>query len=270
VGSGVFLEYVPLFLKLSLQPLTSIALYYQAVKFYTPVMSAVAALPETLTIVPAGIIVGALASITGHYRWALWIGWSLTTIGAGLLCLLEPDTPVRHWIPLNIPVGIGTGMLFPSMALAIQAACTPALNAQATAFYSFLRTFGQSIGVAVAGVVFQNAFRNELLQIPELTSVAEEYSRDATIVVRVINEMADGPVKDALVEAYAGALRSIWYALIGFSGVGFLLSLLVRSYSLQQEHVTDQALIPGKEKESKEEGQKVENTPGSSEGLSEK
>jgi uncharacterized membrane protein YuzA (DUF378 family) len=230
-------------------------------------MSAVAALPETLTIVPAGIIVGALATITGRYRWALWIGWSLTTIGAGLLCLLEPDTPVRHWIPLNIPVGIGTGMLFPSMALAIQAACTPALNAQATAFYSFLRTFGQSVGVAVAGVVFQNALRNELLQIPELSSVAEEYSRDATIVVRVINEIAEGPVKDALVEAYAGALRSIWYALIGFSGVGFLLSLLVRSYSLQQEHVTDQALMPGKEKESKEEAHKVENKPGSSEGL---
>ncbi|KAH6672678.1 major facilitator superfamily transporter [Plectosphaerella plurivora] len=235
-----------------------LTLYYQAVKFYTPVMSAVAALPETLTIVPAGIVVGALSSITGHYRWALWIGWALTTIGSGLLCILNPDTPVRHWIPLNIPVGIGTGMLFPAMALAIQAACTPALNAQATAFYSFLRIFGQSVGIAVAGVIFQNAFRNELLQIPELSSLAEEYSRDATHVVRIINEMAEGPVKDALVGAYGDALRAIWYALVGFSGVGFLLSLLVQAYTLQQEHVTDQGLVQGDEKEKKKTEQKME------------
>lgn len=206
-------------------------------------MSAVAGFPETLTVVPASIVVGALSSITGRYRWALWSGWLLTTVGAGLLCLLAPNTPARHWIPLNIPIGIGTGMLFPSMALSIQAACAPALNAPATAFFSFLRTFGQSVGVAVAGVIFQNAFRSELLDIPALRDQAGEYSRDATMVVKIINDMETGPVKSALVEAYANALRMVWYSMIAFAGVGVVFSATVKSYTLNQEHVTQQALI---------------------------
>ncbi|CRK34943.1 hypothetical protein BN1708_006578, partial [Verticillium longisporum] len=80
-------------------------LYYQGVKFYSPIISALACLPESLTVAPAGIVVGVIAVITGHYRWSLWTGWALTTLGAGLLYLLNPDTPVRHWIPLNLPIG---------------------------------------------------------------------------------------------------------------------------------------------------------------------
>lgn len=194
------------------------------------------------------MLVGVFASISGRYRWALWSGWTLTVVGAGLLCLLKPDTPVRHWIPLNIPIGIGLGMLFPSMGLAIQAACAPLLNAQASAFYSFLRTFGQSVGIAVSGVIFQNVFRNGLLDIPELRDVAEAYSRDATIVVEIIKRMDSGPVREALIDAYANALRTIWYCMVGLAGAGVILSLMTKGYSLQQEHVTQQALIQGEKR----------------------
>lgn len=69
------------------------------------------------------MVVGIIASLTGHYRWSLWAGWVLTTMGSGILYLLDRDTTVPQWIFLNIPVGIGTGMLFPAMALSIQAAC---------------------------------------------------------------------------------------------------------------------------------------------------
>lgn len=81
-------------------------LYYQGVKFYTPVISAVAGLPESLTVTPAAVVVGVLAGKTGQYRWALWGGWLLATLGAGLLLLLKPETTVVQWIFLNIPLGL--------------------------------------------------------------------------------------------------------------------------------------------------------------------
>ncbi|KAK2048224.1 major facilitator superfamily transporter [Colletotrichum somersetense] len=221
-----------------------LVLYYQAVKDYSVVISAVAALPESLTVAPAGMAVGIIAGVTGRYRWSLWSGWVMTTLGAGLMCLMRPSTTVPQWIWLNIPIGIGTGMLFPAMALSIQAACAPALNGQAAAFYSFLRTFGQSVGVAVSGVIFQNAFRTKLAQIPALAHVAEEYSRDATIVVDVIKRMPKGdPMRADLVEAYCDALRAIWISLIAFAGFCMLLSVTVKKYSLDQEHVTKQGLV---------------------------
>ncbi|KAI8154782.1 Efflux pump FUS6 [Colletotrichum sp. SAR 10_86] len=218
-------------------------LYYQAVKSYSLVVSAVAALPETLTVAPAAMAVGLVAGITGRYRWSIWSGWVITTLGAGLLCLMKPGTTVPAWIWLNIPIGLGTGMLFPAMALSIQAACEPALNGQAAAFYSFLRTFGQSLGVAVSGVIFQNAFREKLAALPDLAHLADEYSRDATIVVEIIKQMPRDTVRAELVEAYCDALRAIWISLIAFSGFCMVLSLTVKRYSLDQEHVTEQGLV---------------------------
>lgn len=44
-------------------------LYYQGVKFYSPITSSVALLPETLTTAPSAVVVGIIAGMTGHYRW---------------------------------------------------------------------------------------------------------------------------------------------------------------------------------------------------------
>ena len=127
------------------------------------------------------IIVGIVSSITGRYRWAIWTGWGMTTFGCGLLYLLGPNTSVAAFIFLNIPVAIGTGMVFTSMSLAIQAAGRPQDAGHSITFYSFIRVFGQSLGVAVGGVVFQNQIRKNLSEYPLLASLAGEYSRDASV-----------------------------------------------------------------------------------------
>lgn len=222
-----------------------LVLYYQGVKLYSPITSAVAVLPETLTVAPAAVAVGIAASITGRYRWALWSGWAIATLGSGLLYLLDRHTSVPQWIFLNIPIGIGTGMVFPAATLAIQAACPPKLNADAAAFFSFLRTFGQSIGVAVSGTIFQNAFRDKLNDLPAYAARASELSREATMVVGVIKGMPDGQPKEELMDAYNEALKILWIALTAIAGASLLLSFTVRGYTLQQEHVTKQKLVQG-------------------------
>jgi hypothetical protein len=220
-----------------------LVLYYEAVKFYSPVTSAVAILPETLTVSPAGMVVGIVAGMTLRYRWAIWSGWFLTTLGLGILLLLEPETSVVKWVFLNLPVGVGTGFLFPAGGLSIQAACEPALNGQATAFYSFMRGLGQSIGVAISGVIFQNQFKRKLEGIPEFASLADAYSRDATSVVGVIVEMPDGADKTTLVKAYSDSLHMIWIVLLAIAAVSFLMSLTIKGHSLEQEHITEQGFV---------------------------
>lgn len=187
--------------------------------------------------------VGIIAAKTGHYRWSVWGGWMLTTTGAGLLYLLQPHTSVARWVFLNLPIGLGTGMLFPAMALSIQAACEPGFNGHASAFYSFLRGVGQSVGVAVSGVIFQNAFRRKLADLPAFAALADEYSRDATVVVGVIKAMPEGGDRSDLIQAYADSLRVIWVSLLAFAAAGMLLSATIRGYTLNQEHITQQALV---------------------------
>lgn len=66
--------------------------------------------------------------------------------------------------------------------------------------------------------------------------------------MHVIKGMPDGPERTTLMVAYNDALRTIWLASIGFSAFGLALSAFVRSYSLQQEHITEQGLVESKKK----------------------
>lgn len=215
-------------------------LYYEAVKGYTPIVSGVAILPETTLVAPMSVVVGIVSSITGRYRWALWIGWFLTTLGSGLLILLRPDTSIPAWIFINIAVSVGTGMLFPAMALGIQAAGRPEDAGHAAAFYSFMRVFGQSIGVAIGGVIFQNQIKQKLLSYEALAPMAQQYSKDATALISVIKGMAEGPDKTHLIKAYADSLGTIWIVMTALSGAAFVASLWTKGYSLTQEHNTKQ------------------------------
>jgi hypothetical protein len=211
------------------------------------VQSGVAVLPETLTVAPAAGFVGFLSAKYGRWRWGVWLGWVLTTLGAGLLYLLEPDTTTGQWIGLNLPIGLGTGILFTAVTLQIQSSADPAFNGEAVAFMSFIRVFGQSLGVATSGVIFQNAFKSKLVDtgVPQLVAQADAYSKDATAMVVVIQGMPASALRTALIGAYNEGLRVIWISLISFAGAGLLIGLYIKGYSLEQEHLSNQKLADG-------------------------
>ncbi|KAI8959792.1 MFS general substrate transporter [Daldinia sp. FL1419] len=225
-------------------------LYYEAVKEYSPIISGVAILPETGLVAPVSVIAAVLCTRFGKYRWALWSGWVCTTAGSGLLFILSPDTSVPGWIFLNFLVSIGTGILFPAMSLGTQAASRPQDSGHTAGFFSFLRVFGQAIGVAVSGVAFQNQLQSELENYEEYAPVAAQYSKDATAIVGIIKALPDGTPKTDLKQAYSDSLHVIWLLMTVVSGVALLTSLTTKEYSLEQEHDTRQKFNGGKNKES--------------------
>lgn len=101
-------------------------------------------------------------------------------------------------------------MAFTSTSLAIQAAGRPQDAAHSITFYAFIRVFGQSLGVAIGGVVFQNQIQKELRKYSSLAPLANEYSKDATALVSIIHGMDDGASEKLhLVGAYANAIRTV-------------------------------------------------------------
>lgn len=84
-------------------------------------MSAVGLLPVTIHLSWASSASGYAVGKVQRYRWALWLGWVLLTVGCGLLMLLGPDTSVVRWVFVQTPLGIGTGILFTPQILCIQA-----------------------------------------------------------------------------------------------------------------------------------------------------
>ncbi|KAI4229445.1 MAG: hypothetical protein LQ349_006398 [Xanthoria aureola] len=218
-------------------------LYYEAVKGFSPIVSGVALFPETFTVAPASVAVGILITVTGRYRWAIWGGWVLTVLGTGLLYLLDVDTPTASWIFINLVGGLGMGMLFPSMAFAIQASQTNEDLAFAIAMFSFFRAFGQTLGVAVGGTVFQNQMKSKLLTYPALASKAGEYSKDASGLVQIIKSMQDDAMKQNLQHAYADSLKVVWATMCGLGAAGLILSLGTKGLDMNKPLETEQYFL---------------------------
>ncbi|KAL1651229.1 hypothetical protein SLS58_000568 [Diplodia intermedia] len=228
-------------------------LYYEAVKGYSPILAGVALFPQTFTVAPAAMAAGFAISRTGRYRWALWSGWFLTTFGLGLLIYLDVDTPVASWILLNLVPGLGTGILFPSMGMAVQAASSARDQAAAVTMFAFLRALGQTLGVAIGGVVFQNEIRKKLETFPLLAPSAAALSKDASGLVEVIKNMADGsPAKAQLKVAYVFGLRRVWIVMCALAAVAGVVSMFVEGLPLDQALATEQG-FRGEEKLDDEE-----------------
>ena len=218
-------------------------LYYEGVKDYSPTIVGVAVFPETFTIAPISIAVGVAISKMGRFRWALWAGWLLSTLGLGLCYLLDVETSVPAWIFLNLVPSLGLGMLYNSLGFATQAATTAKNTAFAAAMYTFMRSFGQAVGVAIGGVIFQSRFSAELQASPLVSENATQLATEASSLIQVIKTLPDAsPERRAIVRAYADALKVLWVAMAGFAFVALAASFFSKGLSIDRKQETEQGL----------------------------
>ncbi|KAF2137939.1 uncharacterized protein K452DRAFT_235249 [Aplosporella prunicola CBS 121167] len=218
-------------------------LYFEATKDYNPTVSGVALFPATFTVAPMSIIAGIVISKTGDFRVVTWVGWILSTVGLGVMTLLDVDTSVVKWFFMTFTTGLGLGLLYTSLAIINQAA-TPSDDAMAIAIglFIFARCLGQCLGVAMSGSVFQNQMKAKLLKTETLADKATEYSRDATSIVALLGGMPDDERKRELIQAYADALKIVWAVFAALSGAAMLAGFFIKKVSLDRAHQTRQGL----------------------------
>ena len=223
-------------------------LYFQAVKGYKTVVSGVALFPATFTVAPLAVVTGLLITKTGQYRWSMWSGWAMTTLGCGLLVLLKVETSVPQWIFIDLVSGIGLGILFPSLQFTLQAASANKDMAFAVAMFVFFRSFGQTLGVAIGGVIFQNEMVSKLQAYPRFASQASELAKDAAALVEIIKHTSLDDGKLDLQTAYTDSLRTVYIFITALAGVCLVASLFIKGYDLNVGLETEQGLIVSKKK----------------------
>ncbi|RMZ84492.1 hypothetical protein DV737_g1080, partial [Chaetothyriales sp. CBS 132003] len=77
-------------------------LYYEAVKGYKPIIAGVALFPATFTVAPMAVVTGISITKLNRYRWSIYAGWAVTTLGCGLLILLDVGTTIPQFIFINL------------------------------------------------------------------------------------------------------------------------------------------------------------------------
>ncbi len=218
-------------------------LYYQCVKGYSATFSGIAVFPETFTVAPVSIVVGVLVSRWGRFRWAIWSGWTVSTFGIGLLCLLGPDTTIAQWVFLNLVPGMGLGMLYTSLGYSTITAAEEKDAAYAAAMYTFSRSFGQGIGVATGGAIIQAQLEIKLRAYPLLADQASALSKQASALVEIVKSMdINSPRRTMIIEAFADSLKIVWVVMAGLSFVGLVASLWTKDLDVNRAPETEQGL----------------------------
>jgi hypothetical protein len=162
----------------------------------------------------------------------------------GLLIYLKESTSTPSWIFLSLIAGTGTGILFSAQGFAAQASASNADIPFAGAMYSFFRAFGQTLGVAISGVIFQNTFKQKILHTV-YAAEANAWSINASSFVQVVKawgeEGAQGLMKEVVIEAYVESLKMVWIIMCVLSGLMFVASVVwTDEISLKRDLETEQ------------------------------
>ena len=211
-------------------------IYLESVRDLSPTITGVGLLGITCGVFPSSSLVGVVVSRKGHFRWAIWAGWAITTLGTGLLLLFGTHTTTATWAGIFFVIGLGHGFLLSALGVSAQAAARSGDVSYAVAMYSFMRTFGMVIGVAIGGAIFQNRLPRYLENAGITPERALEIAKNADAFVTTLRQMpASSSSHQIIVGAYAQSFRVIFGVLTGVSSLGGIASMAIRHHSMDRE-----------------------------------
>ncbi|KAF7296868.1 MFS general substrate transporter [Mycena indigotica] len=203
--------------------------YFQACKGAGPIASGVDVFGITFTVAPVSAVTGILVNRTGRYRPQMWLGWALMILGTALLGTLDEHSSRGKAIGYQILIGAGIGFAYVAAYFPVLAPIEVKYNAQALAWFFFLRQFALIWGVTIGGTILQNKLTDALpaeflAQFPGGTQIA------FTIIPSIssLSPELGGQVKHAFAEAF----KLLWDVLAGLAGAGMLVSWLMKGLPL--------------------------------------
>jgi len=234
-------------------------LYFQS-RGASPLSSGVLMIPFSLGASAFAVISGQIVSRTGAYRPTLWVAWVLMTAAFGLMVNLDGSSSrVREVFFLIVPA-IGTGCLFQTPLIGIQAAMPVKDMATATATLGLLRQIGGTVGISAGGAVYISFLRRRINKIEGYNASGIPNSALVNNVGSLAGIQPDS-VKTQVIGAYAKSISSIWLICTPMLFVGLIAVLGVRGYSLKRG-VTNRDPKKMKEGEEPEPTEKSAAAPG--------
>ncbi|KAF9636349.1 putative mfs multidrug protein [Lasiodiplodia theobromae] len=213
-------------------------LYYGPIYFQVLGLSATRAgvrlIPQSIGTATGSLSVGLITRKTGRY-WTLNAGIEATLVLAVGLVAGTFDASTPAWPPFVyfFLIGVGYGGMLTTTLLALISAVDHEHQAVVTSASYAFRSTGSTIGISVAGAVFQNVLKRELW--------ARFAGRDgaAEVIKRIrdsVGAVQDLPPewKDGVLAAYMQALTAVWWTTFGITALGALCSLAMGEHRLHK------------------------------------
>lgn len=213
--------------------------YFQIVRGKDEVISSVFLLPIVLTQAGMSTVLGNVISYTGHYIYTVLFGYTLWTLGCGLLIIWDEHTNYGACVVILLIIGIGIGSTFQPTMVAAQAQAKKADRAVVISTRNVLRSFGGAVGIAIASTMISNTFLKEINTI-ELDpgayyNIPQNYLDELkeNIFSKVdVSFLNDNQVSE-IRHIYMVAIKNYFYLLVPFIAVCLISSFFIRDRGLQ-------------------------------------
>lgn len=199
-------------------------LYFQNVRQYSALRSAVLTIPLVLVQAVSSTMSGQYISRVGRYGEIIFTGFLLFTIGVSLTTLFDERLPVRYIVAILVVLGFGNGGVFQPTIVALQAHARKSQRAVVVSIRNFLRALGGAIGLAIGSAVLQARLRHSLPDDFKYLS-ASAYARPNYANLSTSD-------KAAVISSYADASKAVFIMLSPLAGICLLLNLFVRDHGL--------------------------------------
>ncbi|MBI5949185.1 MAG: MFS transporter [Chloroflexi bacterium] len=176
-------------------------------------ISGVIGTPQAIGTLVTSIIGGQIIARYGKFRWQTILGALSILVALLWLSTLSVDTPRWEISARMVVLGLGFGVVLPTMSLVAQNAVSHAMIGIASSTNQFLRQIGMVLGTAVFGAILANAYHSGFDdQLPAGTkSTLEQAEAAGTLPPGTLDEFDDptlalSPPKYHKVQAAISAL----------------------------------------------------------------
>jgi Na+/melibiose symporter-like transporter len=178
-----------------------LGLYMQTALGISATESGIVSTPQSIGVLITSILGGQVIARVGHYKWQTVFGTVLIAAALGMLTRVSLDTSQFSIAATMVVLGLGFGLVLPTMSLVVQNAVGYQYIGVASSSSQFFRQIGSVLGIAVFGSILANTYSNEF---------ADRFSaEDRAAVGPAIVEKLDDPTVRLNEGAYAAIERQV-------------------------------------------------------------
>jgi len=202
-------------------------------------MSGVYLLPFSFVVAISTIISGQINSRLRIVRPVVWVGYAIACLGYGLtIKFVHYGTSIAAQEIALVVTAFGLGLALAVPLLCIQAAMPLKEMAASTTAWLLTRSLGGTLGIAVFQAVLTSGLRS---RFPKLQGYGTDFGIPENLQgYRQLANLPHGPERDAALNAFSDALRTLFIIWCPMLGDAFFLSLFTKHYTLNRTAGGDQ------------------------------